>query len=332
MTNRLTGHVVQGMLGAMLFGAVAAAQAQAFPSKPIRIIVSTSPGGLTDLISRNSGQSVSESTGQPVVVEYRPGAGTLIGFQACAKSAPDGYTVCVTTPESLVYNPLLYSKLPYDAENDFVPVTNLVTGVGGVIVAHPSAPGATFADVITYAKANPGTLNYATWGSGSVPGIFLGWINYANGVSITAVPYKGAGPSLPAIVAGQVHLTYSAIGLVGPHVKAGKLKLLAVAGNKRSPFVPDTPSLGEFNSDPGMNSYFAMFAPAKTPMPVVERLAAEFGKAVHSERMKELLKTQALIPVGNTPSEFAAFLKEDKANAARIFKAIGIRPSETPPN
>ena len=316
---------------AMLFGASSGALAQPFPSKPIRIIVSTSPGGLTDLISRNSGQSVTESTGQPVVVEYRPGAGTLIGFQACAKAPPDGYTVCVTTPESIVYNPLLYAKLPYDPENDFVAVTNLATGVGGVIVAHPSAPGNNFAEMIAYAKANPGALNYATWGSGSVPGIFLGWINYANGVSITPVPYKGAGPSLPAIVAGQVHLTYSAIGLVAPHVKAGKLKLLAVAGTKRSPFVPDTPSLGEFNSDPGLNSYFAMWAPVKTPMPVVERLSAEFGKAVHSERMKELLKTQALIPVGNSPAEFAAFLKEDKANAARIFKAIGIRPGDAPP-
>lgn len=318
-------------LGAGLCAVAVGAEAQAFPSKPIRIIVSTSPGGLTDLISRNTGQSVTESTGQPVVVEYRPGAGTLIGFQACAKSPPDGYTVCVTTPESIVYNPLLYSKLPYDAENDFVAVTNLVMGVGGVIVAHPSAPGNTFADVIAYAKANPGALNYATWGSGSVPGIFLGWINHVNGVEITPVPYKGAGPSLPAIVAGQVHLTYSAIGLVAPHVKAGKLKLLAVAGSKRSPYVPDTPSLGEFNSDPGFNSYFAMWAPAKTPMPVVEKLAAEFGKAVHSERMKELLKTQALVPVGNSPAEFAAFLKQDKANAARIFKAIGIRPGEAPP-
>ncbi|MFM9970983.1 MAG: Bug family tripartite tricarboxylate transporter substrate binding protein [Burkholderiales bacterium] len=319
------------LTGALLGGVWSPAMGQAFPVKPIRIIVSTSPGGLTDLISRNSGQGVTESTGQPVVVEYRPGAGTLIGFQACEKAPPDGYTVCVTTPESLVYNPLLFSKLPYDAENGFVPVTNLFRGAGGVIVAHPSAPNGSFADVIVFARANPGALNYATWGSGSVPGIMLGWINHANGVNITPVPYKGAGPSLPAIVAGQVHLTYSAIGLVQQHVNAGKLRLLAVAGKERSPFVPGTPSLGDFNSDPGLNSYFAMFAPAKTPMPIVERLAAEFGKAVHSERIKELLKTQALIPVGNTPSEFAAFLKEDKVNAARIFKAIGIRPGETPP-
>ena len=175
-------------------------------------------------------------------------------------------------------------------------------------------------------------LMYATWGSGSVPGIFLGWINHANNVQITPVPYKGAGPSLPAILAGQVHLTYTAIGLVQQHVTAGKLRVLAVAGKDRSPFVPGVPSIAEFNSDPGLNSYFAMFAPAKTPMPIVERLAAEFGKAVHSPKLKDLLQQQALIPVGNTPSEFAAFLKEDKVTAARIFKAIGVRPSDTAPS
>jgi tripartite-type tricarboxylate transporter receptor subunit TctC len=307
------------------------ALAQPFPSKAIRIIVSTSPGGLTDLLSRTSGQQVSEAVGQPVVVEYRPGAGTFIGFQACEKAPPDGYTVCITTPESLVYNPLLFTRLPYDAENGFVPVAVLAHGVGGVIVAHVSAPGNSFTEMIVYAKAHPGELNFATWGAGSIPGIFLGWINYANGINLTAVPYKGAGPSMPAIVAGQVQLTYTAIGLAAPHIKAGKLKLLAVAGAKRSPFVPDTPSLGELNSDPGLNSYFAMFAPAKTPAAVVERLNSEFVRAMHGARAKDLLSSQALIPASMTPAEFAAFLKEDKVNAARIFRTIGIRPSDSPP-
>jgi tripartite-type tricarboxylate transporter receptor subunit TctC len=305
--------------------------AQGFPSKPIRIIVSTSPGGLTDLISRTSGNLVSESVGQPVVVEYRPGAGTLIGFQACEKAPPDGYTVCVTTAESLTYNPLLFAKLPYDAENGFVPVAILAHGVGGVIVAHASAPANTFPELIAYARANPGTLNFATWGAGSVPGIYLSWINHANGVNITPVPYKGAGAAMPAIVAGQVHVTYTAIGLAAAHIKAGKLKLLAVAGMKRSPFVPDTPSMAEFNSDPGMNSYFAMFAPAKTPGPVVARLNAEFVKAMHSPKAADLMQAQALVPERMGPAEFAAFLKEDKATAARIFKAVGIRPSDAPP-
>jgi len=186
--------------------------------------------------------------------------------------------------------------------------------------------------MIAYARANPGVLNFATWGPGSIPAIFLGWINHSNGVNIAAVPYKGAGPSVPAIVAGQVQLTYSAVGLVAQHVRAGKLKLLAAAGATRSPFLPDTPSLGEYKSDPGLNSYFAMFAPAKTPPPVVERLSAAFGKAVHSPGLKDFLTKQALVAVGNSPSEFAAFIREDRANAARIFKAVGIRPSDTPPN
>ncbi len=322
----------RAMLGATLAGAVFAAAAQSFPVKPIRIIVSTSPGGLTDLISRTTGNIVAEAVGQPVVVEYRPGAGTLIGMSACAKAPPDGYTVCITTPESLVYNPLLFAKLPYDAENDFIPVTNLVRGAGGVVVANAGAPGNTFPEIIAYARANPGVLNFATWGPGSIPAIFLGWINHVNGVNIAAVPYKGAGPTVPAIVAGQVQLTYSAQGLVAQHVRSGKLKLLAAAGATRSPFVPDTPSLGEFKSDPGLNSYFSLYAPSKTPMPVVDRLSVEFAKAVHSPAMKDFLHKQALIPVGNTPTEFAAYIREDRVNAARIFKAIGIRPSDSPPN
>ncbi len=305
--------------------------AQSFPIKPIRIIVSTSPGGLTDLISRTTGNIVAEAIGQPVVVEYRPGAGTLIGMSACAKSPPDGYTTCITTPESLVYNPLLFAKLPYDAENDFIPVTNLVRSRGGVIVANVGAPGNTFPEIIAYAKANPGVLNFATWGPGSLSAIFLGWINHVNGVDIAAVPYKGAGPTVPAIVAGQVQLTYTAQGLVAQHVRSGKLKLLAAAGATRSPFFPDTPSLGEFKSDPGLNSSFSLYAPSKTPMPVVDRLSVEFGKAVHSSAMKDFLHKQALIPVGNTPAEFAAYIRDDRVNAARIFKAIGIRPSDSPP-
>jgi tripartite-type tricarboxylate transporter receptor subunit TctC len=206
------------------------ALAQVFPSKPMRIIVSTSPGGLTDLLARTTGQAVNESVGQPVVVEYRPGAGTLIGMAACAKSPPDGYTLCITTPESLVYNPLLFSKLPYDPENDFAPVTVLAHSYG-MIVAHESVKAHTFPDVLAQAKAQPGALSFATWGAGSIPGIYLGWINHQNGVQITAIPYKGAGAATPAIVGGQVQLTYTAIGLVRSHLKTGRLK--ADGGHRR---------------------------------------------------------------------------------------------------
>jgi tripartite-type tricarboxylate transporter receptor subunit TctC len=203
--------------------------AQAFPAKPIRIIVPTSPGGLNDLLSRALGQYVSESVGQPVLVENRPGGGSMIGMAFVAKSQPDGYTLCITTKEPLVYNPLMYSKLPYDPERDFSYVTHLVRTLG-IIVANAAAPGNTFPEMIAYARANPGKLNWATWGPGSTPAIYLEWVKHSNGVDIAAIPYKGAGPSVPAIVSGEVHLTYTGIGLVIPHVQSGKLKALAIGG------------------------------------------------------------------------------------------------------
>lgn len=305
-------------------------RAQSYPIKPIRVIVPTSAGGLNDLLTRAVGQQVAENVGQPVVVENRPGAGTFIGMSACAKAAPDGYTGCVTTPEALVLNPLLFSKLPYDADNDFVPVT-LLANTFGVIAAHPSISGNNLGDMITQAKAKPGSLNWATWGAASVPAVYLDWINRQNGIDITAVPYKGAGPSIPAIMAGDVQLTYTGIGLALAHIKSGKLKALAVTGKRRLPFLPGVPSLAEFNSDPGLNSYFALYTAAKTPAPIVERMSAEFARAMRAPRLQELMAAQAMEAVGNTPAEFAEFHRNDRANAARIFNALGIKPAEAPP-
>lgn len=328
--NIVVGLGVQLLLAAGFMNGSACAQG--FPGRGITIIVSTSPGGLNDLLARTVGQIVSKGVGQPVVVDYRPGAGTLIGMSACAKAAPDGYTTCITTPESLVYNPLLFSKLPYNPETDFVPVTNLVRGAGGVVVANAGAPGNTLPEMIAYAKSKPGVLNFATWGPGSIPAVVLGWINYTNAVNIASIPYKGSGPTVPALLTGEVQVTYAAYGLVSQHVKTGKLKLLAAAGASRSPFLPDTPCLGEYKSDPGLNSYFGMYAPSKTPAPVVARLSSEFARAVNDPSMKDFLIKEALIAVGNTPAEFAAFIKDDRTNAARIFKAVGVSPSDSPPN
>ena len=303
-------------------------RAQSFPSKPVRIIVPTSPGGLNDLLSRTLGQLVSESLGQPVVVENRPGGGSMIGMAALAKSPPDGYTVAITTKEPLVYNPLLYTRIPYDADKDFSYVTHLVRTLG-VIVSNVSAPGNSFPEMIAYARANPGALNWATWGAGSTPAIYLEWIKRQNAVDIAAIPYKGAGPSIAAIVAGQVHLTYTAIGLAMPYIQTGKLKVLAVTGSNRARALPNVPNLEQFNSDPDFASGFAVYAPAGTPAPVLERLAAEFRKALYTPQLEKIM-AGTMEPVGSTPAELAASIKADKANAARIFKALGIRPSDAP--
>jgi tripartite-type tricarboxylate transporter receptor subunit TctC len=292
--------------------------------------VPTSPGGLNDLTSRALAAQISDSIGQSVLVENRPGAGSMIGMSALAKSAPDGYTVGLTTGEPLTYNPLLFTRLPYDPDRDFAPVSLLVR-IAGIIVANPSAPAQSFPELLAYARANPGKLNYATWGPGSIPGVYLDWINRQNGVNITAVPYKGAGPAVPATIAGEVHLTYIGLGFVIPQIKAGKLKPIAVATTlRRSPVLPDVPLLSEFNSEPGLAAYFGVWAPARTPPAIVERLSAEFVKALHTAKFQELALQQTMETVGNTPPEFAEFLKEDRATAARVYKTLGIKPSDVP--
>ena len=313
----------------LLCGAVVStASAQTFPAKPIKIIVPTSPGGLNDLLSRTLAQLISESVGQPVVVENRPGGGSMIGMAVLAKTPPDGYTVAITTQEPLVYNPLLYTRLPYDPENDFSYVSQLVRTLG-VIIAHAGAPGNSFPEMIDYARAHPGTLNWATWGAGSTPAIYLEWIKRQNNVDIAAIPYKGAGPSIAAIVSGQVHLTYTGIGLALSHIQSGKLKALAITGSSRSSEIPNVLNLARYNSDPDFASGFGAYAPARTPMPILERLSQEFHKALFMPQSQKIM-VGSMEPVGSTPSEFAATITADRANAAAVFKVLGIRPTAAP--
>jgi tripartite-type tricarboxylate transporter receptor subunit TctC len=319
---------MRGLLIACCLVAAAPAWSQTFPAKPLRIIVPTSPGGLNDLLSRALGQELSTYVGQPVIVENRPGGGSMIGMAALAKSPPDGYTVAITTQEPLVYNPLLYTKLPYDAETDFSYVSHLVRTLG-VIVAHAAAPGSSFPEMIAHAKANPGALNWATWGPGSTPAIYLEWIKRQNGVDISAIPYKGAGPSVPAIVSGQVHLTYTGIGLVVPHVQSGKLRVLAITGASRSSVFPGAPNLGTFNSDPDFASGFAAYAPAKVPEALLDRWAAEFAKALRTQALEKIM-AGTMEPVGSTPAQFSEQIRKDRANAARVFKTLGIKPTDAP--
>jgi tripartite-type tricarboxylate transporter receptor subunit TctC len=269
---------------------------------------------------------MSQSIGQPVIIENRPGGSTFIGMQACAKAPPDGYTVCITTPDSLSYNPYLFTRVPYDPENDFAPVTNLVF-TNNIIVAHASAPFDSFKEMIAYAKANPGKVTWGSWGIGSIPHVYLEAVNRQFGVDILQVPYKGAGQAYPAILAGEVHVTYGGLGFSVPHIKSGKLKPLATTPDP-SPLVPGVPTMKELGAEPGLPSYFGVFAPARTPEPVLEKLAAEFGKALRAPKLQEFLAAQTLQPVGNSPAEFAAFVKADRANAARVFKSMGLKPMD----
>jgi tripartite-type tricarboxylate transporter receptor subunit TctC len=305
------------------------ATAQSYPAKPIRIIVPYTAGGTTDVVARAVAVPISASVGQQILVENRPGGSSIIGMLACAKSAPDGYTLCMTVADSLSYNPHVIKDLPYDADKDFVAVINLVRS-NSMLFAKANAPFGSIKEMIAYARSKPGAINWATWGSGSIPEVYLLWIKHETGADITGVAYKGSGPSTAAVLAGEVDVTFMSIGPLLPHIKSGKAKALAVVGKDRSTHLPDTPSLAEEGVDPGLRSYFGVFAPAKTPKAIVDRLNAEFAKALQAPRVQELLRSQTLDAVGGSAEEFARFLVHDRANAGRVFKAIGVRPGEAP--
>jgi tripartite-type tricarboxylate transporter receptor subunit TctC len=304
--------------------------ADTFPAKPIRLIVSTSPGGLTDLVARTVGKLMGDALGQSVVIDNRPGAGTLIGMSACARAPADGYTLCLTDNQSLVFNPLLFTKLPYDPKADFAPVGGVVRTPNDVIVAHPSVPANSFRELVAYAKAKPEAVSFATWGPGSVPAIYYAWIARQNGVRLTAVPYKGAAPSFLAVNSGEVNLAFSSLALAKPAVEAGKLKLMAVTGTRRAPAFPLVPSLGESDSDPDMGTFWGLYAPANTPAPVVARINAELNKAVASASFQAFAAQNFMEPLTGTPGQFASYLAQAQAQAARTFKAIGIQASDAP--
>jgi tripartite-type tricarboxylate transporter receptor subunit TctC len=223
--------------------------------------------------------------------------------------------------------PLLFAP-PYDPDNDFSYVSQLTRNLG-VIVAGRDVPANTFPELIAYARANPGKLNWGTWGAGSTPAIYLEWIKRVNGVDIAAIPYKGTAPTLPALLSGEISLTYLAIGTGTPLAQAGKVKALAVTGSDSSPALPGVPSLASFKSDPNLVSEFHVYAPAKTPNAILERLSGEFAKALRTPLLEKLM-ANTMLPVGSTPAEFAAHMKVRKAEAAKLFKALAIKPSESP--
>jgi tripartite-type tricarboxylate transporter receptor subunit TctC len=303
--------------------------AQTYPNGPVRIIVPYSAGGLADALARVAGLVVSESIGQPVIVEDRPGASSIIGMNVCAHAKPDGQTLCLTVADSLSYNPQLFAKLPYDPDKSFAPVIRLAW-TNNLLVANGRAPFSNYDELIAYAKANPGKLNWGTWGPATLPDLYLRWIASHTGVNIVAIHYGGASKANLAVYSGEVDITYMGFGVAGPQIAAGTIKPLVTVADKRSQFMPDLPSLGEVGADPGLSGYFGMFAPSGTPKPIVDRLNAEFTKAMNSPKVQEFYKASTLVWEPNTPEQFAAFAKADRAAAAKVFKSIGVTPQDAP--
>jgi tripartite-type tricarboxylate transporter receptor subunit TctC len=309
----------------ILFFTVGNALAQPYPSKPIRILVPYPPGGVFDAIFRPLAQFMGESVGQAIVIDNRPGGNTIIAMEACAKSPPDGYTICATSNDSMSLNPHLYSKLPYDTDRDFVGISNLLY-VDEVIVAKANAPFSTFREMIEYARQKPGALNYASFGTGSSAHMILAWINTRAGVNIVHVPYKGGGPAMQAAIAGEVDLTYMGTGALLPFIKNGRVKALAVTQTQRSPFLPDVPTMGEQGMEFQLKPWIGVVAPAATPRPIVTRLGAELVKVINNPKYREeVLMRNGFEPIGDTPEQFAAFMREDRKFGATLVKNSGIK-------
>jgi tripartite-type tricarboxylate transporter receptor subunit TctC len=301
-----------------------AAFAQGFPSKPIRLIAPFAPGGSLDLIARGIGQKMSESTGQPVVVENRAGASGAIGSEAVAKSPPDGYTILLGATTTHGINPALNPNLPYDPVKDFTSIS-LVATIPHVIVVHPSLHVATIAEFVRLAKSRPG-MAFGSAGTGSPHHLAGEMLKSMAGIEAVHVPYKGSGPALADLVSGQLQFMSVEWTIAEPHVKAGKLTALAIATAKRAPGI-DLPTMAE-SGYPGfeVTAWYAIFGPAAMPEPVVSRLNAEIVKSLATPDLRERFAKLGVAPVGSSPAELAAHVRAELARWSQVVKTAGVKP------
>ncbi|MCE2949031.1 MAG: Bug family tripartite tricarboxylate transporter substrate binding protein [bacterium] len=299
--------------------------AQAWPVKPVRMVVPFPPAGGTDVIARIIAPRLGEALGQQVVIDNRAGANGNVGTELVARASADGYTVLLNGGGTLAVNPSLYSRLPYDSLRDFAPVS-LVALQPSVLVVHPSVPARSVAELIALARRQPGQLNYASSGSGSLAHLSAEVFKTMARVDMVHVPYKGAGPSLADLLAGQVHLIFASSPSVMPHVQNGRLRALGVTTARRVRATPDVPTIAEAGV-PGfeLTGWYGLLAPAGTPAPVVGRLNAELVKTLGLADVQEKLVGQGLEVATSTPREFADFLKSEIAKYARVVREAGVK-------
>jgi tripartite-type tricarboxylate transporter receptor subunit TctC len=318
--SRAASAIVAVLLAACAGGA----GAQGFPSKPIRFVVPF-PGGFADVLARQLGVKLAESLGQPVVVESRPGGSGQIGAQEVLRSPADGYTLFMGHIGTHAINPHLFSKLAYDPERDFAPVTLLVT-VPNLLVVHPAVPAQTVQELVAYARKNPGKLSYASPGNGTSGHLAAELFKSTAGLFIVHIPYKGAAPALQDVIGGQVQLIFDTFAQSLPQAKAGKVRSLAVTSLKRQPAAPDIPTMDE-SGFAGWETgpWFGVMVRAGTPEATVTRLNAELVRALRAPDVSEKLAAQGVVPVGNAPEAFAAFIRAESARWAKVVKDAGIR-------
>jgi len=316
-------HFFSALIVSLAFAAGAQAQ---YPGKPVRIVLPSSPGNSSDIMARLLGDRLSQTWGQPVVVENRPGADGRISAEAVAKSAPDGHTLFLPNAGVITINPALFGKMPYDPIKDFAPITQIATIVI-VLVAHPAVAANSVSELVTLAKANPGRLHYASAGnSAGIPYLAGVLLRDKAGIDVVHVPYKANAQAEQDLLGGQIEFMYNTLAATLPHIKSGRLKALAIVGSQRSRVLPGVPTLSEtgYSGTEG-DAWAGLFAPGGTPRAVVEKIYADVAAVLQQAEVRERLTALGLNVVGNKPDEFAAVIKADTAKWAAVIRANNIK-------
>lgn len=317
---------IAAFTAALCCAAAALAQTSgAYPSKPIRLIVPFAPGGSSSIVARAFSAEMSKGLGQQFVVENKPGAGGNIAMEEVAKAEPDGYTLIIGHVGTLAMNPYMFEKLPYDANNDFRPVS-LFAKVPTIFVVHESVPAKNLREFVALARKEPGKLNYGSAGNGSAGHLAIEYLKLVSHIDIQHVPYKGTGPNLIDLVAGRTQFSAAGTPPFMPHVKSGKLRVVAVGTTKRLPILPDVGTVAE-QGYPGFETsqWYGLNAPAKTPDAIVNRLAAESAKAARSEALEKQLEPDSAEAVGSTPKEFAEFIAKEQARWKEVVQKARVK-------
>jgi tripartite-type tricarboxylate transporter receptor subunit TctC len=317
---------MKAVLAFLFLACCCVAHAQGWPARSVRIVVAYPPGGGIDVLARQIADKLAPQWAQPVVVENKPGANTILAADAVAKSAADGHTILMTTDATFSINPHLYARLPYDAQRDFMPVTMLVL-LQQLLVAHPSLPANSLDELIRLAKAKPGSINYASYGSGSQPHLSGEMLKHKAGIDLVHVPYKGISLAVPAVMAGEVQLTFAGIASSMGPLKSGRIKPIAIGGAQRSPLLPEVPTFAELGyPEVETHAWFGLFLPAGSPKEAAARIY-QYTKKIIDEpefRQKQLVDKGYEV-VGSSPEEFTIFLKRDLENRGRAVKISGAK-------
>jgi tripartite-type tricarboxylate transporter receptor subunit TctC len=300
-------------------------KAQNYPSKPIRLVVPFAPGGSSSIVARLLAEGMQRGLGQQIVIENKPGGGGNIAMQEVARADPDGYTLIIGHIGSFAVNPYIYDKLPYDVDRDFAAVS-LLAKVPAIFVVYHEVPAKDLREFVALAKKHPGQLNYGSAGNGSAGHLAMEYLKQTTGIELQHVPYKGTGPNVTDLIAGRTQASSAGTPPLMPHVKSGKLRVIAVGNAKRLASLPDVPTVAE-QGYPGFETsqWYGLNAPAKTPEAIIRRLSEEAAKAMKTPLVAERFAVDDAEPIGSTPAEYAAFIKQEQARWSKVVRAAKIK-------